>query len=362
MHYLTKHFELKNKTLGCTYFPGEHTGQTIFLKIKNMVSKWGIDAENSNTPIYIVTDNARNITHTLQLAINDAVKENNMGDVLKKCRSLVSHYNHSVKSYERLYDIQTRLNLPQHKLIQSIDIRWNSIYLMLERILEQKSAITLDLQNIKKNGFVPRDWKLIEGYVEVLKPIFEATKELCQEKIPTLSMVNPILYPRFKIVMLEPHEVDAAKEILKIEVEAFRTPPSNLQIINETTEYTLEPSKSSLWDILNERSATIKHMEGQIDYVLREIQEYLKLPLISPTSNPLTWWSSNQTTFPNLLPVAMKYLGIPATSVCSERMFSKAGQIVTKRRQRLSPESVEKLVRFGLVENIMVRFGSSSKK
>jgi len=49
---------------------------------------------------------------------------------------------------------------------------------MLERILEQKSAITLDLQNIKKNGFVPRDWKLIEGYVEVLKPIFEATKEL----------------------------------------------------------------------------------------------------------------------------------------------------------------------------------------
>jgi len=340
MHYLTKHFELKNKTLGCTYFPGEHTGQTIFLKIKNMVSKWGIDAENSNTPIYIVTDNARNIgngfahfnenqhlhhilctAHTLQLAINDAVKENNMGDVLKKCRSLVSHYNHSAKSYERLYDIQTRLNLPQHKLIQSIDIRWNSIYLMLERILEQKSAITLDLQNIKKNGFVPRDWKLIEGYVEVLKPIFEATKELCQEKIPTLSMVNPILCtvetklknfisknndlisgisfarsvhksmntrfqvcktntvymlatiidPRFKIVMLEPHEVDAAKELLKIEVEALRTPPSNIQITNETTENTLEPSKSSLWDILNERSATIKHMEGQIDYVLREV-------------------------------------------------------------------------------------------
>jgi len=155
----------------------------------------------------------------------------------------------------------------------------------------------------------------------VLKPIFEATKELCQEKIPTLSMVNPILYtietklknfisknndlisgisfarsvhksintifqvckantvyilativdPRFKIVMLEPYEVDAAKEILKIEVETFKTPPTNTNIINETTEHTLEPSKSSLWDILNERSATIKHMEGQIDYVLREV-------------------------------------------------------------------------------------------
>lgn len=45
----------------------------------------------------------------------------------------------------------------------------------------------------KKNNFFLRDWKLIEGYVEVLKPIFETIKALSQEKIPTLSMVNPIL-------------------------------------------------------------------------------------------------------------------------------------------------------------------------
>jgi len=129
------------------------------------------------TNIYITSCVQR--THYSYLAINDEIKENNMGDVLKKCHSLVSQYNHSTKSYERLYDIQTILNLPQQKLIQSIDIRWNSVYLMLERILEQRSAITLDLQNIKKNCFMPRDWKLIEGYVEVLKPIFETTKELC---------------------------------------------------------------------------------------------------------------------------------------------------------------------------------------
>jgi len=61
------------------------------------------------------------------------------------------------------------------------------------------------------------------------------------------------------------------KYLTQQKVEALRTPPSTIQITNETTEHTLEPSKSSLWDILNVRSATIKHMEGQIYYVLREV-------------------------------------------------------------------------------------------
>jgi len=69
-------------------------------------------------------------------------------------------------------------------------------------------------------------------------------------------------------------------------------------------------------------------------YFCRYRSRYLKLPLISPTSNPLTCWSSNsnQTIFPNLLPVAINYLDIPTTSVGSTVCSQKAGQIVTKRR------------------------------
>lgn len=120
-HYLTKQFDLRNKIIGCSYFPGEHTGKNIFLKIKAMVNECNIDILNLKIPIYMVTDNARNIScafnnynsndilhhyfcaaHTLQLAIEDALKENNMGSLLKKCRSIVTHYNHSNKSWGRL--------------------------------------------------------------------------------------------------------------------------------------------------------------------------------------------------------------------------------------------------------------------
>ncbi|CAI6354380.1 unnamed protein product [Macrosiphum euphorbiae] len=145
----------------------------------------------------MVTDNARNISclfnnynsndilhhyfcaaHTLQLAIEDALKENNMGSLLKKCRSIVTHYNHSNKSWGRLQQIQIRLNLPNHKLIQMVETRWNSVYLMLERIIEQKEAIVFDL--VKDIDVTVGEWELINGYVEILKPVLEATKEFSQ--------------------------------------------------------------------------------------------------------------------------------------------------------------------------------------
>jgi len=131
-------------------------------------------------------------------------------------------------------------------------------------MLERKNAI-LGLQNIKRNNFVPRNWKLIDGYEEKLKPIFYATKKLNQRNILTLFMINPILYtietklknfiigisfprnvcksistrfnvcktntvymlatiidPRFKSVMIELHEVDAPKKIFKTEVEIHK--------------------------------------------------------------------------------------------------------------------------------------------
>lgn len=182
-------------------FPGEHTGKTIFLQIKNTVSKWGVDVENFNSTVYIMTDNARNIgsefshfhenqhlhhilftAHTLRLASNNAIK-NIRWEMFERNVVLWSHIITTVRKHPN------NINWPKHKLIQSVEIGWNSVYLMFKPILKQRSEITLDLQNIERNNFVPRDWKLIRS----AKPIFEATKELCQENITTLSMVNPII-------------------------------------------------------------------------------------------------------------------------------------------------------------------------
>lgn len=61
-------------------------------------------------------------------------------------------------------------------------------------------------------------------------------------------------------------------------------------------------------------------------------------------SNPLVWWKDNQNQFPHLAKLANSYLGIPATSVPRERVFSTAGDIVTAQRASLLPDNVDKMV------------------
>lgn len=51
-----------------------------------------------------------------------------------------------------------------------------------------------------------------------------------------------------------------------------------------------------------------------------------------------------QMVYEGLTAVVKARLSIVATSVASESVFSKTGQIVTERRNRLNPETVRQIV------------------
>ena len=59
--------------------------------------------------------------------------------------------------------------------------------------------------------------------------------------------------------------------------------------------------------------------------------------------SPLSWWSKNADCYKHLSRVAKKYLCVAATSVASERVFSTSGNVVSAKRSRLDPETVDQL-------------------
>jgi len=64
------------------------------------------------------------------------------------------------------------------------------------------------------------------------------------------------------------------------------------------------------------------------------------LPMVEEThmdrhTDPLEWWATHKQAFPRLAKMARRYLAVTATSVPSERVFSRGGSIVTKKRASL---------------------------
>lgn len=79
------------------------------------------------------------------------------------------------------------------------------------------------------------------------------------------------------------------------------------------------------------------------EMVRNEVLMYFGEQCIARDKSPLQWWKENAARFPTLAILAKSYLSVPATSTPSERVFSAAGNIVTKKRASLSREHVDML-------------------
>ena len=87
-----------------------------------------------------------------------------------------------------------------------------------------------------------------------------------------------------------------------------------------------------------------EHAPSKSEAIITEIQRYLSEPQIDGQADALEWWAQRAASYPHLTPVAKKFLAIPASSTSSERVFSLAGNLVSKKRCQLKPENVDLLV------------------
>lgn len=338
------------------------------------------------------------LAHSLQLIIKDGVLlQPAVVQLLNCARSLVGHYHRSNVAFNTFRQIQSQLNLPGHVLIQDVATHWNSSYYMLDRILEQKKAITASNAECQPpTELRSQQWVLAEKVVKLLKVFEEATREISGE-YSSASVIIPIINTlkrtisqddddhgimsmkrgmlkaisdRYKDIELQPLCILATVLDPRFKLKGFSTAASaanaRMMLIKECEEYLLKLSSASLhdqpqpkrskqdksstlWSLFDEMLAeSEENSEGRSCGNSAEImvEMYLKEPVLSYLEHihPLTYWKEKKPLWPCLADLACKYLSIPPSSAASERLFSSAADVVSQERNRILPEKAEMLL------------------
>lgn len=381
-----------------------HTSINLKDKLVDIMKEWEIDTKT----ICIVHDNAVNIknavtamapniksrtcfAHSLQLCVNKGLEENEIKQILITASSIVSHFKHSTVAIKALQVAQKKLKMPEKKLIQSVKTRWNSIYAMVERLIESRQCVSIvlnDRNTTTRTTAISLElgeskWELLEQLVKVLKPFDLVTKVLSSATTPTISIVHPILKSIAQHYLTpnesDLHKIKILKETLSQEFKvrffsqmhndsifllniASLLDPRYKNVFDDDSDilitlkdfimHQLNYEDSSVNDSINQSNSMVSALDilfpqnenGEDVNQQNELEKYLKENCINKNACPLTWWAENGKRYPMISKLAKKYLCIPSTSTPSERAFSTAGNIITSKRNCLAGETAKWLI------------------
>nr|XP_047127635.1 zinc finger BED domain-containing protein 4-like [Hydra vulgaris] len=303
------------------------------------------------------------------------------------CRRLATHFHHSPTAAAKLEAFQEQLGTNKHRLIQDITTRWNSSYGMIERMLDQKvplASYTADhpIQSTL-NSF---QWDLLdkvkcESYLSDVIPSITALKEffsqtlVCEAFLLINTLVEhlsgsvdkrlgPYLHdkylylstfcdPRYKLTY-QKEDKDKIKNWINEQMQEMQQ--SNLELESSDSDFD-EPSVHNTNEVITkpaypkfnecfqkvsklitidecdsnfvntENGKRLKRSNSNIQMINKEIEEYLKLPLVKEKESPLLWWKNCGSSFKNLKKITQKFLSATPSSVESERLFS-TGSII----------------------------------
>jgi len=147
-------------------------------------------------------------------------------------------------------------------------------------------------------------------------------------------LISSLLDPRMKeLSFVTSEKCNDTKNLLHEKYNEMQNLTSQL-----TIQSTKSPVKKKKLTIL----ASLKKSSSVRSY--NEVNEYFQLEEIDFESNPFTWWCEREEKFPILSLLAKKYLSVYACSTASERLFSDAGNLLTEKRTRISPDLFKRLI------------------
>jgi len=281
---------------------------------------------------------------------------------------------------------QLQLGRKPKQLIQEVKTRWNSLFALLQRLLEEFVPVVIAVRSTPSAApllwtqeeeeaachlvYLLRYFDFVSTSVQSEKEVTISTlakfvytlrnevchieqddpgyliqlknkladalkgrfwKEVNQKTIVALGLK---LDPRFKEQKYFDEETDAVV-LQTIRIALIESGESTaLPLLQQSDDPIRDPIRELMFGIPRSRQAVL-HNEWQRYSFERE-----QLPEV----NPLDWWKERASTYPGLCTLVRKSLCVPATSCTSERTFSTAGLVASKKRSRLDAGLVDKLV------------------
>lgn len=160
-----------------------------------------------------------------------------------------------------------------------------------------------------------------------------------------LLAISTLLDPRFKkIHFKDPLACSKA-------IKQLRELAENISSTIRTTTGSSSPtatvpsSSKDTYSIWSRQHQLVESQEATNSTIHEdEVSLYFRIPVCEFSKNPFEVWQQLSPAYLTLFKVAQKYLTTVATSVPSERHFSKAGQVLTQLQNRLKGSRLSKLL------------------
>lgn len=160
------------------------------------------------------------------------------------------------------------------------------------------------------------------------------------EKVLPLA-ISTILDPRFKNIHFS-DKIACAYSINKI-TEMINIYSERLNVCDYENVQQHNSIDDNFWTYHEYLVNKSKHTTKNNDFTMvDELKYYMNQPLMKMEDNPLKYWLLNIHS--GLKNIALKYLSVIATSVPSERLFSRAGNIMTENRNQITGDHLKQLL------------------
>ncbi|EZA56605.1 Zinc finger BED domain-containing protein [Ooceraea biroi] len=396
-HYLHNN-KIKSGCLGLLPLEESHTAHYISEILMEEIQSFGINRE---TVTAIVTDNGANIkkatincfgaskhiecfAHTVSRIVPDAISATpGIERVITKVRFIVTLTKRNVAVSDELQHLQERDGKTEATLLkfkQDVPARWNSTLIMIERFLELHKyvyPISLKCKFGPVENVTREELDLLRDIVLVSEPVEDVMTECSGDTYFTSSLIIPItncmtitiracnpsteIGQRFQEKLLaeshrrfkdyESRELLAISTILdprfkKLHFQKPLCAANAVKTINAIIKSAMadenksQVANDSFWSYHYNLVSNWNQRVSSNSGLTLELEHYLNRPVILRSENPIEYWNKWKVVYSTLHSCALKYLSIVATSVQSERLFSKADTIEAERRSRLTGEKL----------------------